>query len=235
MTSNSDSTGKKISHIGIVMDGNGRWAKARSLPRIMGHHEGVKAVERIVRAANDLSVPYLSIYAFSTENWKRPKGEVLGLMGLFRYYMKSKLDSLCKENTRIRFAGSLDALPEDIRIILREAESKTECNTGTQLIVCLNYGGRQEILDAVNKIIASGTEEEITEESIKKYLYLPDVPYPDLLIRTSGELRMSNFWLWQGAYSEYYFTDKYWPEFNKQDLEEAISDYCGRDRRYGKA
>ena len=235
MTSNSDSTGKKISHIGIVMDGNGRWAKARSLPRIMGHHEGVKAVERIVRAANDLSVPYLSIYAFSTENWKRPKGEVLGLMGLFRYYMKSKLDSLCKENTRIRFAGSLDALPEDIRIILREAEAKTECNTGTQLIVCLNYGGRQEILDAVNKIIASGTEEEITEESIKKYLYLPDVPYPDLLIRTSGELRMSNFWLWQGAYSEYYFTDKYWPEFNKQDLEEAISDYCGRDRRYGKA
>ncbi len=235
MTSNSDSTGKKISHIGIVMDGNGRWAKARSLPRIMGHHEGVKAVERIVRAANDLSVPYLSIYAFSTENWKRPKGEVLGLMGLFRYYMKSKLDSLCKENTRIRFAGSLDALPEDIRIILREAEAKTECNTGTQLIVCLNYGGRQEILDAVNKIIASGTEEEITEESIKKYLYLPDVPDPDLLIRTSGELRMSNFWLWQGAYSEYYFTDKYWPEFNKQDLEEAISDYCGRDRRYGKA
>ena len=234
MTSNSDKSEKRISHVGIVMDGNGRWAKSRSLPRIMGHHEGVKAVERIVRAANDMSLPYLSIYAFSTENWKRPKGEVLGLMGLFRYYMKSKVDALCKENTRIRFAGSIEALPKDICEILKDAEEKTENNTGTQLIVCMNYGGRQEIVDAFNKAAAAG-EKNITEDTVRKYLYLPDVPDPDLLIRTSGELRMSNFWLWQGAYSEYYFTDKYWPEFGKSDLEEAISDYYGRDRRYGKA
>lgn len=235
MTSSLVSADDKIKHIGIVMDGNGRWAKSRGLPRILGHHAGVRAVEKVVRAAKELNIQYLSLYAFSTENWKRPKGEVLGLMGLFRYYMRLKLDELCRENARMRFAGNLQALPEDIREILSDVEERTKTCTDIQLIICLNYGGRQELLDAVNKIVASGCRAPITEDILRDCLYLPDVPDPDLLIRTSGELRMSNFWLWQSAYSEYYFTDKYWPDFGKEDLELAISDYSGRERRYGKA
>ena len=226
---------KKLEHVAIIMDGNVRWAKSRDLPRVMGHHAGVRAVERTVRAAKDLGIPYISLYAFSTENWKRPKGEVLGLMGLFRYYMSSKLNELCKEETRMRFAGDLAALPEDIRQILRSAEEKTEKYTERQLIVCLNYGGRKEIIDAINKITAQNPQATVTEEMLRENLYLPDIPDPDLIIRTSGELRLSNFWLWQSSYSEYYFTDKYWPDFNKEDLEEAVKDYYERERRYGKA
>ncbi len=188
---------KKLEHVAIIMDGNGRWAKSRHLPRVMGHHAGVRAVERTVRAAKDLGIPYISLYAFSTENWKRPKGEVLGLMGLFRYYMSSKLNELCKEETRMRFAGDLAALPEDIRQILRSAEEKTEKYTERQLIVCLNYGGRKEIIDAINKITAQNPQATVTEEMLRENLYLPDIPDPDLIIRTSGELRLSNFWLLQ--------------------------------------
>ena len=217
------------------MDGNGRWAKSRGLPRVMGHHAGVKAVERTVRVAKELGIPYLSLYAFSTENWKRPRGEVLGLMGLFRYYLRSKLEELCKEEVRLRFAGELTALPEDIVAILDETAEKTKEFRGTQLITCVNYGGRREILDAVNKMLAAGETGPVTEETLQRYLYLPDVPDPDLIIRTSGELRLSNFWLWQSAYSEYYFTDKYWPDFDKQDLLDAVGDYYERERRYGKA
>ncbi|EHL65218.1 polyprenyl diphosphate synthase [Cloacibacillus evryensis] len=226
---------KKLAHVAIIMDGNGRWAKSKHLPRVMGHHAGVRAVERTVRAAKDLDIPYISLYAFSTENWKRPKGEVLGLMGLFRYYMNSKLNELCREKTRMRFAGDLAALPEDIRQILRRAEEKTEQYEERQLIICLNYGGRKEIIDAINKITAQNPQSPVTEEMLRENLYLPDVPDPDLIIRTSGELRLSNFWLWQSSYSEYYFTDKYWPDFNKEDLEEAVKDYYERERRYGKA
>ncbi len=226
---------KKLAHVAIIMDGNGRWAKSQHLPRVMGHHAGVRAVERTVRAAKDLDIPYISLYAFSTENWKRPKGEVLGLMGLFRYYMNSKLNELCREKTRMRFAGDLAALPEDIRQILRRAEEKTEQYEERQLIICLNYGGRKEIIDAINKITAQNPQSPVTEEMLRENLYLPDVPDPDLIIRTSGELRLSNFWLWQSSYSEYYFTDKYWPDFNKEDLEEAVKDYYERERRYGKA
>ena len=226
---------KKLAHVAIIMDGNGRWAKSKHLPRVMGHHAGVRAVERTVRAAKDLDIPYISLYAFSTENWKRPKGEVLGLMGLFRYYMNSKLNELCREKTRMRFAGDLAALPEDIRQILRSAEEKTEQYEERQLIICLNYGGRKEIIDAINKITAQNPQSPVTEEMLRENLYLPDVPDPDLIIRTSGELRLSNFWLWQSSYSEYYFTDKYWPDFNKEDLEEAVKDYYERERRYGKA
>lgn len=225
---------KKLEHIGIVMDGNGRWAKSRGLPRLMGHREGVKAVERVVRAAKDFGIKYISLYAFSTENWKRPKSEVMGLMGLFRYYTLLKVKELNAENARLRFAGKLSELPENVLRILKDAEKATESNTTIQMIVCLNYGGRQEIVDAVNKLITEGVEPPITEEMLRGRLYLPDVPDPDLLIRTSGELRMSNFWLWQGSYSEYYFTDKYWPDFDRDDLEAAISDYYRRERRYGK-
>lgn len=216
------------------MDGNGRWAKSRGLPRIMGHHEGVRAVERTVRAAKDLGIRYISLYAFSTENWKRPRVEVMALMGLFKYYMRLKLEELNAENARIRFAGHLSSLPHDIQRILNEAEERTKNNSAVQLIVCLNYGGRQEIVDAFNRMIQDGVKSPVTEDTVRKYLYLPDVPDPDLLIRTSGELRMSNFWLWQGSYSEYYFTEKYWPDFGFADLQQAISEYLGRERRYGK-
>ena len=225
----------RLNHIGIIMDGNRRWARSRGLPAILGHREGIKAVERTLIAAKELGIPCVSLYAFSTENWKRPKSEVLGLMGLLKYYLKLKLKELNQENARIRFAGNISALSEDIQEILLDAEQKTRNNDSMQLVVCLNYGGRQEILDAVNKMIGDRVSLPVTEDVFRQYLYLPDLPDPDLLIRTSGELRMSNFWLWQGSYSEYYFTDKYWPDFGKPDLEMAIADYYRRERRYGKA
>ena len=224
-----------LQHIAIIMDGNRRWARSRGLPAILGHREGVKAVERTLTAAKELGIPCVSLYAFSTENWKRPKAEVLGLMGLLKYYMKLKLEELNRENARVRFAGNLSALSEDIREILSDAEEKTRNNDSMQLVVCLNYGGRQEILDAVSRMIEEGVSQPVTEEVFRKYLYLPDIPDPDLLIRTSGELRMSNFWLWQGSYSEYYFTDKFWPDFGRQDLEMAVADFYRRERRYGKS
>ena len=225
----------RLNHIGIIMDGNRRWARSRGLPAILGHREGIKAVERTLIAAKELGIPCVSLYAFSTENWKRPKSEVLGLMGLLKYYLKLKLKELNQENARIRFAGNISALSEDIQEILLDAEQKTRNNDSMQLVVCLNYGGRQEILDAVNKMIGDGVSLPVTEDVFRQYLYLPDLPDPDLLIRTSGELRMSNFWLWQGSYSEFYFTDKFWPDFGKPDLEMAIADYYRRERRYGKA
>ena len=222
-------------HIGIVMDGNGRWAKKRHLPRVIGHQSGVKAVECVVDAAKEIGIRYLSLYAFSTENWNRPKSEVHGLMGLFRYYLKGKIDQMHKRGARVRFAGRLDALPEDIQKIMHDAEERTKGNVAIDVIFCVNYGGRQEILDAAEKIAREQPEGPITEEMFKKYTYLPEVPYPDLLIRTGGELRMSNFWLWGGAYSEYYFTDVYWPDFDRRELERALESYAGRERRYGSA
>ncbi len=225
----------RLKHVGIIMDGNRRWARAKGLPTILGHREGVKAVERTLIAAKKLGIPCVSLYAFSTENWNRPKTEVLGLMGLLKYYTRLKLEELRKENVRVRFAGNLSSLSEDIRQILYDAEEKTRNNDSMQLVVCLNYGGRQEILDAVNRMIGDGVSQPVTEELFRSYLYLPDIPDPDLLIRTSGELRMSNFWLWQGSYSEYYFTDKLWPDFGGQDLEMAVADFYRRERRYCKS
>lgn len=226
--------GQNPRHIAIIMDGNGRWAKERGLPRILGHHAGVKAVERTVRAAKECNIPYISLYAFSTENWSRPKAEVTGLMGLLKFYVKTKIEELCMEQARVRFAGKLQELPKDIREIIADAESRTKCFTERHLLICLNYGGRQEILDAVNSILESGTIGPITENIFREHLYLKDIPDPDLIIRTSGELRLSNFWLWQSSYSELYFTEKYWPDFSKKDLEDAISAYSRRNRRYGK-
>lgn len=228
------SENKELKHIGIIMDGNGRWAESRGLPRLMGHREGVRAVEGVVRAANDMGIPYLSLYAFSTENWGRPMAEVTGLMELLRFYTSLKVRELHAENVRMRFAGKLAAMPGDVAGILRGAEDLTANNTGLVLVVCLNYGGRQEILDALNSLIAEGAQLPITAEDLQKHLYLPDIPDPDLLIRTGGELRMSNFWLWQGAYSEYYSTEKYWPDFDRADLETAVEAYYRRERRYGK-
>ncbi|ADE57006.1 MULTISPECIES: isoprenyl transferase [Aminobacterium] len=222
-----------LKHIAIIMDGNGRWAKKRHLPRLLGHRAGVKAVERTVRAAADFGIPYLSLYAFSTENWKRPKTEVKGLMSLFRYYINKKVQELVKEDVRLRFAGRTKELPKDIQEIIHEAENETEKGQRLQLIVCLNYGGRQEIVDAVQKLLKDGYKGKVTEETIRSYLYLPDLPDPDLIIRTSGEYRLSNFWLWEGSYSEFYFSSLLWPDFNKEALQEAILSYEKRDRRYG--
>lgn len=225
------------------MDGNGRWAKKRHLPRVMGHHEGVRAVERTVRAARDAGIAHLSLYAFSTENWKRSPSEVGGLMGLFRYYVSSKIDALKMEGARIRFAGKRADLPEDIRELLRKAEEETASCTAIDMVVCLNYGGRQEILEAINAFLEDHSRDAlagsklpcITEDLLRRYFYLPDLPDPDLIIRTSGELRMSNFWLWQSAYSELYFCDTFWPDFGKEELDKALQAYAERERRYGGA
>jgi undecaprenyl diphosphate synthase len=217
------------------MDGNGRWAKKRHLPRVIGHQAGMKALERVIDSAKDIGIRCLSLYAFSTENWKRSASEVQGLMGLFRYYLKGKMERMHRRNARVRFAGRMDAFPNDIVDVAAEAEGKTKDNDGIDVIFCTNYGGRQEILDAVSSLIKSGHEGPVTEELLRSRMYLPDVPDPDLLIRTGGELRMSNFWLWEGAYSEYYFSDVYWPDFDRSELERALASYAGRERRYGSA
>ena len=222
-------------HVAIVMDGNGRWAKRRHLPRVIGHQAGMKALERTIDNAKDLKIRYLSVYAFSTENWKRANSEVQGLMGLFRYYLKGKIQQMHRRKARVRFAGQMDVFPADIRAIVKDAEELTRENKEIDVIFCTNYGGRQEILDAVGKLIASGHEGPVTEAALREQLYLPDVPDPDLLIRTGGELRISNFWLWESAYSEYYFSDAYWPDFDRQELERALESYGTRERRYGTA
>jgi len=222
----------ELRHLAIIMDGNRRWAKRRGLPVVMGHHAGVKALENTVRAAKDFGIRYISVYAFSTENWNRNESEVSGLMGIFKLYAKLKLRELMKENVRVRFVGSDENVPADIVKILHGIEEKTKDNRAIELLVCFNYGGRDELVNAFNKLIKSGIT-KVTEEDISSALYLPDVPDPDLIIRTSGEMRLSNFWLWESAYSEYYFTDTLWPDFDKEELKKAIDDYFRRQRRYG--
>ncbi len=222
-------------HVAIVMDGNGRWAKKRHLPRVIGHQAGMKALERTIDHAKDLGIRYLSVYAFSTENWKRSHSEIQGLMGLFRYYLQGKIEKMHRKHARIRFVGKMDAFPEDIREIVASAEEYTRDNKDIDILVCANYGGRQEILDAIQKIIESGCAGPFTEDALRAHLYAPDVPDPDLLIRTGGELRISNFWLWQSAYTECYFSDLYWPDFDKSELERALASFAGRERRYGTA
>jgi undecaprenyl diphosphate synthase len=229
-------TGKKIPrHVGIIMDGNGRWASRRGLPRAFGHKVGMSALENVIDSANALGIRYLSLYAFSTENWKRMPAEIEGLMGLFRFYLKNKVEDINARGGRIRFVGRLDVFSPDIALGVREAEEYTKNNSEIDVIILVNYGGRREIVDAVNRIIAEGDGAPVTEEALGGMMYAPDIPDPDLLIRTGGEFRMSNFWLWEGAYSEYYFTDVYWPDFDRAELEKALASYAGRERRYGAA
>jgi len=223
----------KLNHIAIIMDGNRRWAKRRGLPVLMGHHAGVKALENAVRSAKDFGIKYISVYAFSTENWSRNEKEVSGLMGIFKLYAKLKLRELMKEGVRVRFVGSAKNIPNDVADILRNLEERTIDNKDIQMLVCFNYGGRREIAEAFEKFVKSGVT-EITEEDISKAMYLPDVPDPDLSIRTSGELRLSNFWLWQSAYSEYYFTETLWPDFDRAELKKAVEEFDRRSRRYGE-
>ena len=220
-------------HLAIILDGNGRWAKRRNLPRLMGHRAGLRNLENMVKVVKDKGIRYFSVYAFSTENWNRPVMEVTGLMRLFGYYLRRKVEEIKSMNVRIRFCGRKDRIPEDLLKQMQWAENYTKDGKELDFILCLNYGGRAEILDAVNSLIASKPDSPVTEEDLRKHFYLPDVPDPDLIIRTSGELRLSNFWLWESAYSEYYFTSIHWPDFNENELDKALSDYSGRERRYG--
>ena len=219
-------------HVAIIMDGNGRWAKKRGLPRMEGHRRGAEKVEKVVEWASDLGVDYLTLYAFSTENWKRPIEEVRFLFKLFVDFMRAKVEKMKREGVRMRIMGSREGLPEDVLKIWDWIEEETKEGERITTIVALNYGGRREIIDAIKNMISSG-EERVDEETFRNYLYLPNVPDPDLVIRTSGEMRISNFLLWQIAYSELYFTQKYWPDFEKEDLIEALEDFKSRNRRFG--
>lgn len=225
-------------HVAIIMDGNGRWAKKRALPRIAGHHEGMKVVRKITKLANELGVKTLTVYAFSTENWKRPKMEVDFLMKLPEEFLGTFLPELIEENVRVEMIGYKDKLPEHTQRAVGKAMEDTKGNSGLTLNFALNYGSRAEILDGVKKVLSdvkSGImdEEDLTEESFSSYLMTKDLVDPDLLIRTSGEIRLSNFMLWQLAYTEFWFTDVLWPDFSEEHFVEAIEAFQGRQRRFG--
>lgn len=220
-------------HIAIIMDGNGRWASERNLPRIIGHKVGSESVREIIRVCLELGIKYLTLYSFSTENWQRPKEEIKGLMELLKFLLKNEVDELSKRGVSIRAIGKLDYLPNDVKDELFKAIEKTKNNNKLKLYLALSYGGRQEILDAVNKIIKSKLK-SIDEENFRNFLYDPTLPDPDLLIRTSGEYRISNFLLWQISYSELYFTKTLWPEFRREEFIKAIEDYSKRKRKFGK-
>lgn len=231
--------GEKIpSHIAIIMDGNGRWANKRKMPRIAGHHEGMKNVRKITRYADDIGIKVLTLYAFSTENWKRPKAEVEFLMGLPEQFLNTFLPELMERNIRVETIGEIEALPEGTKRALNKAIETTKNNTGLVLNFAMNYGGRREIVKAMQTIaqeIEAGnlTIDQIDEQCVDHYLMTSHLPEPDLLIRTSGEIRLSNFMLWQLAYAEFWFTDVHWPDFTEETLAEAIAAYQNRNRRYG--
>jgi undecaprenyl diphosphate synthase len=236
MTDSTKTDAKIPRHVAIIMDGNGRWAQKRGLPRIAGHQKGASILEGLVEYASAKGIRYLSLYAFSTENWKRLSDEVSGLMALFEYYLKAKLSKLKERGGRLRFAARRERLSGSLLEALENFERETSGGTGIQLILCIDYGGRQEIVDAVKKMLAEGiASSDVSEEAVSRRMYLPDVPDPDLIIRTSGEERLSNFWLWEGAYSELYFTDVLWPDFDNAALDAALAAYAGRDRRRGGA
>lgn len=225
-------------HVAIVMDGNGRWAKKRLLPRAAGHTAGAANVEKICEAAWDLGIKYLTVYAFSTENWKRSDDEVNTLMRLLCDYMKGCKKKAKKNNMRVRVIGDISRLDEEMQEAIRELEDYSKDYTGLTFIVALNYGGRDDIIRAIRKASEDAANGKLdmgtfTEEQLSKYLDTADFPDPDLMIRTSGEQRISNFLVWQLAYAEMYFTDVYWPDFDKKELQKAIEYYNGRDRRFG--
>ncbi|KXG75785.1 isoprenyl transferase [Thermotalea metallivorans] len=225
-------------HIAIIMDGNGRWAKKRGLPRTAGHKAGVEALRDIIRTCSRLGIKYLSLYAFSTENWKRPQEEVNGLMQLLVLYLRKEVEELHENHVKINVIGDIQGLPENARQEVEAAVARTENNDGLVVNIALNYGGRAEIIQAVKEISRRAKRNEldieaIDEEIFSKFLYTKGIPDPDLVIRPSGELRISNFLLWQIAYSEFWFSNIYWPDFTGKNLVEAIIDYQKRDRRYG--
>ena len=225
-------------HIAIIMDGNGRWAKRRGLPRPMGHRAGSETFRRIATYCRNIGVQYLTVYAFSTENWKRAEDEVSAIMGLLKKYLLEALQTMEQERIRICFFGDLSRLPDELQQLAAEAQEKSKRYTGCQVNLCLNYGGRDEILRAARAFAADcqagrRRPEDLTEERFETYLYSTGVPDPDLIIRPSGEVRTSNFLLWQSAYSEYYFTDVLWPDFKTADMDAAINAFNKRNRRFG--
>jgi undecaprenyl diphosphate synthase len=233
-----DSTFKPLRHVAIIMDGNGRWAAERGLPRGEGHRRGVEALRRAVRAVGERGIKILTIYSFSSENWSRPATEILDLMGLLRRFIRNDLVELHKNKVRVRIIGERADLDPDIKRLLEEAEELTRSNDGLLLVVAFNYGGRQEIVRAARRVaelVAAGSlaPADITADMIGQNLDAPDLPDPDLMIRTSGEQRLSNFLLWQAAYSELVFVPTYWPDFDGTTLENAIAEYRRRERRFG--
>ena len=225
-------------HVAIIMDGNGRWAKARSLPRAVGHQRGAEGVRRVVEAAREIGISYLTLYAFSSENWKRPPAEIDDLMGLLRLYLRRELADLHRSHVRLRFIGNRTRLAKDIVSLLAEGESLTASNGGLTLVIALNYGSHAEIIAAVRSVAneverGSLALQDIDETLFHSYLETADIPDPDLIIRTSGEQRLSNFLLWQSAYAELVFLDTLWPDFTKDSLREAVNEFHRRERRYG--
>lgn len=225
-------------HIAVIMDGNGRWAKKRGLPRAMGHRAGMKSVKEVIKSCRDLGVKHLTLYAFSSENWKRPKEEVETLMRFLKEYLNKELPSFIKNGIKLNFIGRLDGLPDFVRPILKKSAEETKDCGGMTLNVALNYSGRSEIIDAAKKFasyVKAGKlgADDLDEGSFGKFLYTAGQPDPDLLIRTSGEMRISNFLLWQISYAELYVTPKLWPDFRKNDLIDAVAEYQKRERRFG--
>ncbi len=220
-------------HIAIIMDGNGRWAKKRGLPRSAGHVAGAKTFKSIARYCNKIGLKYLTVYAFSTENWKRPADEVNGIMNLLRDYLRDA-ENFKDENIRVRFIGDRTPLADDIKALMEKNENDSKNATGLTLYIAINYGGRDEIVKAVQKIVASGVSaSEVNEQLISNSLYTHDCPDPDFIIRPSGEYRLSNYLIWQSAYSEFWYSDVLWPDFTDKDLEKAIDDFSNRNRRFG--
>ncbi len=223
-------------HIAVIMDGNGRWADRKGLPRIMGHHAGIESVRATVRAASKIGIKFLTLYTFSTENWKRPQAEVNALMDMLEGLLHSELEELHKNNVQIKAIGRIDELPLKVRKALDNSIKVTSQNSGLVLVLAINYGGRQEIVDAVKKIIKNChkyKKGKVDVETFRKFLYDSNIPYPDLIIRTSGELRLSNFLIWESAYSELWVTKTLWPDFRKRHLLKAIAHYQKRKRKFG--
>ncbi len=221
-------------HVAIIMDGNGRWARQRGLPRLAGHQAGTNIVRRVVDRFNDYKVKYLTLYAFSTENWRRPDEEVNGLIHILAHMIDRETKALHERGVRLYHLGRADSLSAELQSKVNKAIELTRNNTGITLSIAFDYGGRAEILDAVRRIVRDGIRpEDITESLFSSYLYIPNVPDPDLIVRTAGEMRLSNFLIWQSAYSEYYATPTLWPDFNEQEVDKALLAYSQRERRFG--
>jgi undecaprenyl diphosphate synthase len=224
----------RAQHVAIIMDGNGRWARGKGLPRLMGHRAGTDNIRRIVHACVENDVKYLTLYAFSTENWNRPNGEVQGLMRILAEVIERETPELHREGVQIRHLGHMEGVPQALQNSIRYALETTKDNSRLILSVCFNYGGRDDIVRAVRNIVASGIQpEEITEETISRHLFTEGIPDPDLIIRTAGEMRLSNFLIWQAAYAEYYSTPTLWPDFDKDSFYEALAEYSRRHRKFG--
>lgn len=228
-------SGRIPAHVGIIMDGNGRWAELRGLPRIEGHRRGAERSKEIIDVALELGIKCLTLYAFSTENWQRPQSEVTTLMKILEVYLKNEFAALIRKNVVFRAIGETWRLPENIQELIRKTEEQSACNTGMRLVAALSYSGRNEIIRAVKKLmLAQADPEELTEDFFSSQLDTVGLPQPDLIIRTSGERRLSNFLLWQSAYAELYFADTLWPDFDKEEFMLAIQDFQNRERRFGK-